>query len=381
MTRFKRPACLVAYWEGEELRVRDCATGKTSPVLPAEVALLTALTRWRSLAEIAHDFAEAGRRELRAAVRGLLSRGLVISSDRPQVEAERQLSAWRDWSPEATLFHFGTKDLEYMDWREEGAEMERVMAWSPPPSPLKQVRGRQIELPAYPRRGMLPSVLLSRRSWRRFGRQTVTLDQVSTLLGLTWGVQKWAHVGRGIRFALKTSPSGGGCHSIEVYLAVRQVHGLHPGLYHYCPDSHALTLLNKPWTFGRMTRALGGQPWFAHASATAFMTSVFPRVQWKYRAPRTYRVVLLEAGHFCQTFCLVATWLGLAPFCTAALADTLIERDLGIDGVNESVLYAAGVGPRPGAVSWAPWWDRKDVPRTTLPLHRMRRTGARRSAT
>jgi len=25
------------------------------------------------------------------------------------------------------------------------------------------------------------------------------------------------------------------------------------------------------------------------------------------------RSVLLEARHFCQTFCLVATWLGLAP--------------------------------------------------------------------
>ena len=38
-----------------------------------------------------------------------------------------------------------------------------------------------------------------------------------------------------------------------------------------------------------------------------------------------------------------------------ALADSRIERDLGIDGVGESVLYAAGVGPRPDGTSWAPW--------------------------
>jgi hypothetical protein len=38
--------------------------------------------------------------------------------------------------------------------------------------------------------------------------------------------------------------------------------------------------------------------------------------------------------------------LGLAPFCTAALRDTLIERDLGIDGIRESVLYVAGVGAK-----------------------------------
>jgi nitroreductase len=57
--------------------------------------------------------------------------------------------------------------------------------------------------------------------------------------------------------------------------------------------------------------------------------------------------VLLEAGHACQTFCLVATRLGLAPFCTMAFADSRVEADLGVDGVTESVLYAAGVGRPP----------------------------------
>ena len=50
------------------------------------------------------------------------------------------------------------------------------------------------------------------------------------------------------------------------------------------------------------------------------------------------------AGHLAQTFCLVATWLGLAPFTTAAIVDTDIERTLGIDGVEETILYVAGVG-------------------------------------
>ena len=78
------------------------------------------------------------------------------------------------------------------------------------------------------------------------------------------------------------------------------------------------------------------------------MTAVFPRVQWKYPSARAYRTVLLDAGHLCQTFCLVATWLGLAPFCTAAIKDTLIEKDLGLDGIRESVLYMAAVGTQAG---------------------------------
>ena len=55
-----------------------------------------------------------------------------------------------------------------------------------------------------------------------------------------------------------------------------------------------------------------------------------------------------------QTFCLAATSMGLAPFCLMGLADSAIERDLGIDGITESVLYAAGAGCRPRGATWAP---------------------------
>ncbi len=74
------------------------------------------------------------------------------------------------------------------------------------------------------------------------------------------------------------------------------------------------------------------------------MTARFPRTQWKCCFARAYRVVLAETGHLGQTFCLVATWLGLAPFCTMAFADSRIDKYLGIDGVSEGVIYVAGVG-------------------------------------
>jgi len=77
-----------------------------------------------------------------------------------------------------------------------------------------------------------------------------------------------------------------------------------------------------------------------------FFAASFERVLWRYDYSRAYRAVLIEAGHLCQTFCLTATWLGLAPFCSMALSDRSIERDLKLDGITESVLYAAGVGVR-----------------------------------
>jgi hypothetical protein len=54
-----------------------------------------------------------------------------------------------------------------------------------------------------------------------------------------------------------------------------------------------------------------------------------------------------------------------------ALADSRIEQDLQIDGVTESVLYAAGAGPRPAGTTWAPWARTPDTPtRTPNPLGR-----------
>ena len=120
--------------------------------------------------------------------------------------------------------------------------------------------------------------------------------------------------------------------------------------------------MKRGLTAKRVEISLGGQSCYAQAPAVFVMTAVFARTQWRYEFPRAYRVVLLDAGHLCQTFCLVATALGLAPFCTAALADSLLEQTLGLDGINESVIYACGVGRRPGEASWAPWPDDQPIP-------------------
>jgi SagB-type dehydrogenase family enzyme len=358
--------------------VRDYSRRAAAGATALEIGILTALGRWRGLGELKDVFRDTGFGDLEAAIGRLRRRGWIESSDRPPSRAERALASWRDWAPSAALFHFDTKDVRYCDPRTADEAMGLRARIDPPPPFLKRTGGPTVRLPDYPRDGALPSVLLARRSWRRFGRGPLAVSELSTVIGLTWGIQNWLHVGRGLRLPLKTSPSGGACHSVEAYVAVRRVDGLSPGIYHYRPDDHALVALGRRWSAAQLGQRLGNQPWFSSAAAVVFMTAVFERVQWKYRFSRAYRVVLLEAGHLCQTFCLVATWLGLAPFCTAALADSLIERDLGLDGVSESVLYAAGLGRRPPGVAWAPWWDGRPQPRTSPPAFRERK-GARSS--
>ena len=188
-----------------------------------------------------------------------------------------------------------------------------------------------------------------------FGREPLERAALGTLLDLTFGVTMNGRAEDGAEVVFKTSPSSGSCHPIEAYVLALRVRGLARGLYHYAPATGTLHLIRRGASRDQIDAYIPGQWWFRDTAALVFMTAVLPRVRWRYASPRAYRSVLLGAGHLCQTFCLVATWLKLAPYCTQALADTRIEQDLGVDGVNEVVVYTAGVGTRPPGGRWVQW--------------------------
>jgi len=343
---FRRAPHLVLYWDDGRLVFENYATGDQTEAQPLACLILSFFDRWRRAEELFPHLDDYTPRSLRTAVAQLARHGLLERTSNPRDARRAPLAAWNDWNPAAGLFHFSTKDVEYItDPEIETPHFRRRAREVKIPSPVKHYpRAPQIRLPAAQRSGEFPAVLLKRRTWRRFSRKPVPLAQLATLLGLTGGIQRWLDVPPMGRLALKTSPSGGARHSIELYVLALRVAGLPRGLYHYAADRHRLERLRRGASAREVVRWLGGQSWFSGAAALVLMTAVLPRVQWKYTFPRAYRVVLADAGHLCQTFCLVATWLGLGPFCTMALADTRIERALGIDGVKEVILYAAGVG-------------------------------------
>jgi SagB-type dehydrogenase family enzyme len=358
---------LVWYWWGSELVVENYAKRTRVTATPFTCELLHFFDRWRPASAVAEPFSEYDEVFLARALTDLIRAGLLERSRTPQRRRAGPLDTWKDWSPAASFFHFTTKDahapIEPEDSRRELAGRARTTPI--PPSIKRYPKSRQIALPAAETTGEFPRVLVERQTWRRFSRRPLELRKLATLLGLSFGVRSWLHV-RGLsRVALKTSPSGGARHPIEAYVLALRVRGVPRGIYHYHAAGHRLELLRRGATARQLVRYLNGQWWFGGASAVVLMTAVFARTQWKYPAPRAYRIVLIDAGHICQTFCLVATWLGLAPFCTMALTDSRIEKDLGIDGVTESILYTAGVGTRPPSTKWARWPSRplgREVP-------------------
>jgi SagB-type dehydrogenase family enzyme len=221
----------------------------------------------------------------------------------------------------------------------------QAIADAPQPLLFKKTGAQSMPLPRHEKQtDSFFKTLHARRTRRTFSQEPTSLESVSTLLQTTWGVQGYIESPGFGPLVLKTSPSGGARHPIEVYLMALKVDGLDPGLYHYDARDHALELISSGATPQVARAYCADQPYVADAAALFIMTGIFARTMWKYQHPRAYRVVLLDAGHLGQTFCLTATRMGLAPFSTAALKDTLIERDLGIDGLSESVLYVTGIG-------------------------------------
>lgn len=253
----------------------------------------------------------------------------------------------RAWNPEAGFFHTATKDVNLISRARARAYARLNPSDEPRPATVKKYQqARRVSLPAPNADPALANVLLARRTSRRYSSTPVTLGELASILGYTSGIQAWASTADG-DVALKTSPSGGARHSIECYVVARAVAGLRPGIYHYRPDRHFLERIGRGVPIERMRKYVPGSEYFARASAMVFFTSMFEREIWRYPYARAYRATIAEAGHVCQTFLLMATSLGLASYCVMGIADSLIEADLGIDGITESVLYCAGVARLP----------------------------------
>jgi len=355
--KVRRSPHVVAYWRGNSLFISNYATRVTTEGTPVVCELLHACDAWIAIDAI-RERTNAGGSLMPAIVERLVDLPLLDRSDRPRDPRSTAMSRLDRWNPEAGFFHFATRDVRFSSARER-RRYAVTAARTPMPRPVKGYPGAKIVGLPRPESSSFTDVLLARRTSRRYSSIPVTLRELSSILAFSAGVQQWARTEDG-DVPLKTSPSGGARHPIECYVVVRDVTGLKPAIYHYAPDQHILERIGARVSIDRMKSYVPESGYFAKASAMVFFTAVFARQIWRYPYSRAYRAALIEAGHVCQTFLLTATSLGLAPYCVMGLADTLIEGDLGIDGITESVLYCAGVGRPPRGTTWAP------LPRGTL---------------
>ncbi len=349
--RWRRATSIFSYWTEGQFVVENYRTTDVLSADPVTARVLHLFGDWRCLDEVCRELPEYNSRSVQRSIRQLVRGGLLVAKGSRQAEEDQQFfESWSSWLPHAAILHFGTKDMPFTNSDEE--EIRRLRSYmeeSAQPNFFKSLSGRHSS-----RTRPLPkvasanssfiNVLLQRRTHREFSPAPLDLERLAALLQYTWGVTGFINNWLLGALPLKTSPSAGARHPCEVYVLALRISGLPKGLYHYGADRHVLERISTQVSREKASEYCAGQAWTEGAAALFLTTAVFPRSMWKYRYSRAYRAVLADAAHLCQTFCLVATYLGLAPFCTMALKDSLIEQDLGIDGITESILYVAGVG-------------------------------------
>jgi SagB-type dehydrogenase family enzyme len=191
----------------------------------------------------------------------------------------------------------------------------------------------------------LTEALRARRSERSFGVGNVSLGDLATVLHAAYGITRPA--GPDDPQPLRTVPSGGALYPLEIYAVCARVEDAEPGLYHLDPLRYVLEVLTPGASpLAALREAAVYLEIVDGCAATVLVTGMFWRSRFKYGL-RGYRFTLLEAGHLVQNVLLMCAALGLGAVPLGGFYDRPLDELLGADGVNESVLYAVCIGPRP----------------------------------
>jgi SagB-type dehydrogenase family enzyme len=161
----------------------------------------------------------------------------------------------------------------------------------------------------------LEEAIKRRRTIRSFSSASLTLEQLSQLLWAAQGVTEE----RGLK---RAAASGGALYPMDVYAVVggAGVEGLQPGIYHYEPEGHTISLLSEGDLRESLAKASLHQMWMARAPLNLVVSAEYRRITSKY-GERGVRYALLEAGHVGQNIFLQAEALDLGAGIVGAFHD------------------------------------------------------------
>jgi SagB-type dehydrogenase family enzyme len=220
---------------------------------------------------------------------------------------------------------------------------DHFLDWDAFPEPFKNY-GQVIRIVPLPRpepsgTESLWRLLQERRSRREYKEQSfLTMKDLALLL--------WATQGVTYRYGdtfFRTTPSAGGLYPVETYLSVRAAQDVAPGIYHFRPERFDLEYIKEGDFSGQLGMAALGQEVVSDAQTTFIWSAVIARGRWKYRQ-RAYRYVYLDAGHIAQNLYLAGEALGVGVCAIGAFFDDEVNRIIGLDGTEETVIYMGTVG-------------------------------------
>ena len=202
-----------------------------------------------------------------------------------------------------------------------------------------------IDLPDYSKDIMtkdnIHDCIMDRQSNRIYKDEQVSLEQLSFLLETSQWIKE---IKGGGYVGLRPVPSAGGRHPFETYLAVSNVKGLEKGIYRYLPLEHKLLLIKKEDDISNIvSQGANKQKFVRNAGVTFIWTCIPYRTEWRY-AHRSYKIMLLDAGHICHALYLSCEAIGLGTCAIASYNQEFIDDLIQVDGEDEFTVYMSPVG-------------------------------------
>jgi len=198
-----------------------------------------------------------------------------------------------------------------------------------------KVKSIKLPAPAVEGKVSLEEAIKKRRSIRRFQDKPLSIPQISQIL---WAAQGITEEG-GFK---RAAPSAGALYPLEIYLVVKKVEGLKPGVYHYDSADHTIEPILKGDFQNSLARACLGQMFIADAPLSIVITAEYERTTIKY-GERGIRYVHMEAGHVGQNICLQVVALGLGTVPVGAFWDDEVSKVLNLPRERKP-LYVFPIG-------------------------------------
>lgn len=205
---------------------------------------------------------------------------------------------------------------------------------------LPQIRTyeNQITLPA-PKTtsGMsLEKAIQQRRSRREFSQEPVTKEQLSQLLWSGQGItdSKTGH---------RAAPSAREAYPFTVFVLVRNVANLSPGLYEYLPKEHSLGNMNLE-NADEKIKSAGVQPGAQNAPVVFVLAASYGTAE-KILGASAVSSSLIEAGHIGQNMYLQTESLEMAMVVMAGFDAKKVGSALQLDPA-QTVVYLMPFGHR-----------------------------------
>jgi SagB-type dehydrogenase family enzyme len=239
-----------------------------------------------------------------------------------------------------------TQNADIVRWYHEISSESRVGTWTRAPALAWKKPPTYKEYPSSLPRVPLPAVTAPTPArpvdtavieGPHERREAIDVHDLSLLLHHSAGI---THRRGGLD--LRAAPSSGALFPAELYVAVRQVGGIEPGLYHYDPRGHALTRLSSSEP---TDDALGH---VSSAPATLVVSAVFARTGAKY-GHRAYRYALADVGHLLENARVAAAERGLTAPMLSAFDDGAVAQTLSLDRSQEAPIAVMPLllGPQP----------------------------------